>query len=541
VILSQRSRRAVNNVVNCGAADWLFKDQVSAVLGRVVRYTLERQSPDKRLQEQRMVFKAILTGFPGFLALKNGDGVFQAVNPAFSQFLGKGPEEIVGKTDLDLFPKKEAEVLNKADKKVLQSGVTQTEVHAVTMPDGTHWIEASRSPILDPEGEITGLLWTARDITEFKGMEDSVRQIHDNYATLAEDQTELACRFQGDYALTFVNEPLCRFLNKEQDELMGKSFLEIMPEEEVDELKNLLAAVSAKKPVATREMGAVSAAGDICWQQWTLRALFAEGGAAAGYQAVGRDISSERRAQDELASSKDQAAQLQKQAAEKDKERQALTATLAEKDKERQALTASVTEAEARIKDGEARLREALDLFPSPFCELGGGMRVIFFNRAGLTAFGLTEKDVAAGVTLTDLFHPDDKARATETFRATADGKSAAPAEYRLRLKNGSEKKIQLFCGPVKHEGHIAGLQCCLVDQVGREQMENALAAASHMAETAAEAATLNQGVIAFMATTLQRIAKAEGHADSLPDPGKLDDLLAAMNRLDQIVGKMRG
>jgi hypothetical protein len=61
------------------------------------------------------------------------------------------------------------------------------------------------------------------------------------------------------------------------------------------------------------------------------------------------------------------------------------------------------------------------------------------------------------------------------------------------------------------------------------------------MAETAAEAATLNQGVIAFMATTLQRIAKAEGHAESLPDPGKLDDLLAAMNRLDQIVGKMRG
>ena len=69
----------------------------------------ERRRVEEALQAQQNLLKTIFDATPDLLVLKDRDLVYQAVNFGFCQSVGKPEEEIVGKTDFDLFPKSEAE------------------------------------------------------------------------------------------------------------------------------------------------------------------------------------------------------------------------------------------------------------------------------------------------------------------------------------------------------------------------------------------------------------------------------------------------
>ena len=537
VVISRRSRKAVNEVMERGARDWLPKDQAGAVLPRAVRYIVERRVEDLRAAEHRALFRALLTGTPGLLVLKNQTLQYEAVNPAFCQFIGKGPEELVACTDTDLLPKEDAAALEAEDRKAMASGIAHTVVQHVGPEDKKRWLEISRSPITDANGDATGLLWSARDITEFKAMEDAVRESGEPLRTLAADQTELACRLAPDFALTFVNEPLCRFFGKSREELLGESFVALMPEEEQQAVQEQLAALTAADPVAVREFAVVAAEGAICWQRWTVRALFAEDGGLSGYQAVGSDATSWKRAQDASVEHEQRLKELEQRAAETEGRVAEQDKALAGKDAQLQQLGAHAEELEGRLQDTEERLAETLNLFPAPFCELGAKTRVTFFNRAGLETFGFTEEEVAKGIALIDLFHPNDKNRATEAMRATIEGKPAEPGEYRMLRKDGSELTVQLVCAPKLQEGKVAGLRCCLLNLVDRQRMQTALGSASQMADAAAKAAALSQNVSDLMLVVLQKMTETGAAA---PEGAKLQELQEVVAKVGELVQQMR-
>ncbi len=539
VVLTQRSRKAVNTIMGCGATDWLFKDETDSLLGRVVGYAVERRATEKRLGEQRVLFKAFLTGVPGFLVLKNKELRYEAANPAFCQFLGKSPDEIVGQTDQNLFSKKDAKVLQDEDNKAMRSGIPHTDVQEVSAQGGSRWLEIARSLLIDDTGETTGLLWSARDITAFKQMEDTVGENQEFYLAFAKDQTELTCRLNPDSTFAFVNEPLCQFFGRDRQALLGQSFLSVLPEAGQEVVKKHLAALTKKNPVATLELAAVTAGGDQRHQEWTTRALFADDGNLEAYLAVGRDITAARQAEHALAEHQQRLKELEQRADEADKHAAEIDQLLGEKDTQLQQLSEQVKELEKGIQDNELRLTEALNLFPLPFCELGKDTHVVFFNQAGLEAFGYTQKEVSAGLNLVDLFHPDDKKQATESLAKTVQGKTVEPGEYRMLLKDGSETTVRLICGPILQKGQIAGLRCCLVNLVDRQSMEHALAAAAQMATAATHATSLARNVNDLMVTALQNMAQSDAKMTG-PDSAKIEELQDVLQKVGAFVQQMR-
>ena len=124
---------------------------------------------------QQRLLRSILTGVPGVLALKNGELAYEVVNPAFCQFLGRGPEEIVGKKDADLFAAEEAKQSAQGDQFVLDSGVPRTQRQTLTGHGGARWFEVTRGPVFDDSGEAAGIIFTARDISEYVRREEELR------------------------------------------------------------------------------------------------------------------------------------------------------------------------------------------------------------------------------------------------------------------------------------------------------------------------------------------------------------------------------
>jgi PAS domain S-box-containing protein len=127
---------------------------------------------------------------------------------------------------------------------------------------------------------------------------ERLRAAEARYRGVVEDQTELICRFLPDWTLTFVNEAYCSYFGKSRDELLGRSFMSFIPEEERGKVAELLFSLSQGAPCSTVEHR-VFAGGRQCWQQWTNRAIFDTAGNVAEFQAVGRDVTERKLAESE--------------------------------------------------------------------------------------------------------------------------------------------------------------------------------------------------------------------------------------------------
>lgn len=124
------------------------------------RRFLERMAPDNP-------FYSLFDYLPGisFFA-KNSDHELICANAAFLERLGfKSEEEIIGKTDYDLFPKSLADHFRADDDWVLKH--SRPRLHIIELfinPDGLpDWYLTNKLPILDRKGAAIGVMGTAQN------------------------------------------------------------------------------------------------------------------------------------------------------------------------------------------------------------------------------------------------------------------------------------------------------------------------------------------------------------------------------------------
>jgi len=104
------------------------------------------------------------------------------------------------------------------------------------------------------------------------------------YKDIVEGQTELICRFNSDYNLTFVNGAFCNYFHLKRKDIIGQSFMGVIHEEDREFFQALLSSLDLKNPVATTENRVTLPNRDVLWQQWTNRAIFDDKGIIVEYQ-----------------------------------------------------------------------------------------------------------------------------------------------------------------------------------------------------------------------------------------------------------------
>ena len=134
------------------------------------------------------------------------------------------------------------------------------------------------------------LLARVRTHLALKQAHKTLRESEQRYRAVVEDMTELVCRFLPDGGLLFVNEAYCRFFGKSREQLLGTSFLDLVPEQNKEKARRHLAKLSPETPFLISGHRVESADGEVRCLQWTDRAVFDEHGAVREIQSVGRDI-----------------------------------------------------------------------------------------------------------------------------------------------------------------------------------------------------------------------------------------------------------
>ncbi|MBW4631080.1 MAG: PAS domain S-box protein [Iphinoe sp. HA4291-MV1] len=136
----------------------------------------DRLYAEEQLRQSQQMLQLIMDNIPQSIFWKDKACVYLGCNRIFAKMVGlESPENVVGKTDYDLaVHKQEADFYHESDLRVMQ---TDTPEYRLIVPhlqkDGKQvWLEISKIPLHDHEGNVMGVLGTFEDITERKLAEE---------------------------------------------------------------------------------------------------------------------------------------------------------------------------------------------------------------------------------------------------------------------------------------------------------------------------------------------------------------------------------
>ena len=88
----------------------------------------------------------------------------------------------------------------------------------------------------------------------------------ERFRSITENTSLLVCRFRHDYVITYVNESYCNYFDKTSEELIGSSFLNLIPEADRVNVMANLSMMTVDSPNQSHEHQVF---GPNCEARWT--------------------------------------------------------------------------------------------------------------------------------------------------------------------------------------------------------------------------------------------------------------------------------
>jgi PAS domain S-box-containing protein len=204
-----------------------LKDERGRLYGfsKVVRDMTQQKRSEEALQESYGLLHTVIEGTRDAVFVKDEQGRYKLVNPATLRIFSRPREEVLGKDDAQLLPLEVATFLRRIDRTVLETGVSQTFEEEIPQADGIHAFLTTKDPYRDAQGNITGVIGIARDITDRKRAEATQRQLLKDLSDVkfALDQAAILVTTDAHGVITDVNDKFCEISKFSRAELVGQT------------------------------------------------------------------------------------------------------------------------------------------------------------------------------------------------------------------------------------------------------------------------------------------------------------------------------
>ncbi len=179
----QEFSHKMENCRNCLVYKYNFGDEVQDLAEAfdvmaitVKRHIEEITEREKTIARQQGLLKTIMNVTPDFITLQDRDLSYQFASKAFCDYFNFREEDIIGKTDFEIFSEDQADLNYHEDQQILMTGEPLTKEVSFNRPEGRKWLHVIKVPVYDQVEGIIGLLLTARDITMLKRYQEQLIQ-----------------------------------------------------------------------------------------------------------------------------------------------------------------------------------------------------------------------------------------------------------------------------------------------------------------------------------------------------------------------------
>ncbi len=286
---------------------WLeFESSVIKYAGKpivqgVFRDVTDHYEAEKKLHESEERFRQIAENSPDvFWIIDRYPDRTIYISPAYEKIFNRKLKDVYRNNNLylDLVHPDDYERIAKRFNRLDRE--TDDEYRIILDDGEVRWLRSRTFPVKDKNGNVYRTAGIVRDITVRKEAEIALRQSEERYRAVVEEQTDLICRGDLEFRLFFVNDAYCRYFDMEREEIIGKSFMPLVYEEDVDRVASAIDDLGRDNPLVRVEIRVNHPDGSIRWQQWINRAIFDEDGEITEILAVGRDITEQKKTEQAL-------------------------------------------------------------------------------------------------------------------------------------------------------------------------------------------------------------------------------------------------
>ena len=182
---------------------------------------VSNQAGELALEHARL--RALIDNLPDYFWLKDPRGTYLDCNPRLLDLTGLDKEQIIGKSDFDLFPASQAENFRNRDQIALSTRQTVSHLEWVSDAASGHAIllKTLKAPVLDVSGRLLGVLGIGRDITDEHELHERFRVAFDaSPAAISISDVETGMYLD-------INPRYAEMLQWSREELIGQSSLSV--------------------------------------------------------------------------------------------------------------------------------------------------------------------------------------------------------------------------------------------------------------------------------------------------------------------------
>lgn len=270
---------------------------------------IERVQAETALSESRNYLEKIIDSVADPIFVKDAGHRWVLVNEAMSIFMGYPREELLGRTDHDFLPEREADIFREKDDLVFQSGAENVNEEEFTGVHGmVHTIVTKKTRYLDEKGQkfIVGII---RDITGRKQAEQALKESERRFRALAEHSVDAIMRFDRRHRHLYVNPVAESETGISPEEFIGKTHRDLgFPEDLCILWEEAMEKVFQTGQAQQVEFLLPSG----LWIDWRLAPETDSRGRVAAVITFSRDITKRKKAEEERRKLEDQLVQAQK-------------------------------------------------------------------------------------------------------------------------------------------------------------------------------------------------------------------------------------
>jgi diguanylate cyclase (GGDEF)-like protein/PAS domain S-box-containing protein len=264
--------------------------------------TAERTAED--LREQLSFIQQLIEAVPQPIFFKDADKRrYLGVNKAWERFFGIPREQFIGKSVFELYPDNPeiAKKHHSKDEELFNRPGSQSYEATIVAADGrVHHTIYNKATFNKSDGTVAGLIGTISDVTPLKEAEAALREGEARFRDLTELSSDWYWEQDAELRFTQISSKVHEFsLGAEED--VGKTRWEVQRLQMTEEQWRLhKAALAARQSFQDFVYQRQDIHGNLRTISVSGRPIFDEHGSFQGYRGTGRDITEQRRAEEQI-------------------------------------------------------------------------------------------------------------------------------------------------------------------------------------------------------------------------------------------------
>lgn len=269
-----------------------------------------RRLAEQQLRDSEALYESLVESLPLNLFRKDLDGKLTFGNRRYFELLKSTPEELIGLTDYDLFPKPLADKYTADDRRIIETRGLYEDTESHAGADGsTLYVHVLKAPVYDAADNVIGVQGIFWDVTDRHEAEAALERERFLLTSLMENIPDNIFFKDCDGRYLRINRAMSERLGLESPEdAVGKTARDFFGEEYTARIRqDELAIVRTGEPVVGEEELVHWPNGTHTWVSVIQMPIREHDGTIAGMFGLSHDISDQKLAQQAMREARDAA------------------------------------------------------------------------------------------------------------------------------------------------------------------------------------------------------------------------------------------